>query len=343
MRVGVKGGSVEQHGWRADECSAAAPIAGDYHPHVLRPGGAFVAKIFRGRDVSLLYAQLRSFFKHVVIAKPKSSRNSSIEAFVVCMDYAPPAGYVPSMDTPFYGTGSYPAGKGGAAGAGSDAKEDAPAVPSGAGGHPLGPAPLTAELLLAAGAASSASLSPSAGLQSHRNAMGILVPWMACGDVSGLDCDQSYPLSMTPLKKGALAETAAVEEKSGSPAESVPLALSAASIMEEVNGGAAGAAAAGAGSAGIALSLFGLGISKHVLARHVYRPEVREALLSSAAAGAIAGGETGIAAGTGLTEEQLLSFLKPVQPPINAPHEKLSAAALAPASAPAQVQLKGSE
>jgi tRNA (cytidine32/guanosine34-2'-O)-methyltransferase len=45
---------------------------------VLRKGGKFVAKIFRGRDVSLLYAQLRLFFKHVIVAKPRSSRNSSI-------------------------------------------------------------------------------------------------------------------------------------------------------------------------------------------------------------------------------------------------------------------------
>ncbi len=52
--------------------------------HVLREGGSFVAKIFRGRDVSLLYAQLRVFFRRVTVAKPKSSRNSSIESFVVC-------------------------------------------------------------------------------------------------------------------------------------------------------------------------------------------------------------------------------------------------------------------
>ena len=32
---------------------------------LLRPGGTFVAKIFRGKDVSLLYAQLRLFFSRV--------------------------------------------------------------------------------------------------------------------------------------------------------------------------------------------------------------------------------------------------------------------------------------
>ena len=35
--------------------------------------------IFRGKDVSLLYSQLRIFFPLVTIAKPRSSRNSSIE------------------------------------------------------------------------------------------------------------------------------------------------------------------------------------------------------------------------------------------------------------------------
>ena len=67
--------------------------------NVLRPGGNFVAKIFRGRDVSLLYSQLRCFFEEVTVAKPKSSRNSSIESFVVCRRFHAPPDYVISMDT----------------------------------------------------------------------------------------------------------------------------------------------------------------------------------------------------------------------------------------------------
>ena len=51
---------------------------------ILRPGGKFVAKIFRGKDCDLLYAQLRIFFERVTVAKPRSSRASSLEAFVVC-------------------------------------------------------------------------------------------------------------------------------------------------------------------------------------------------------------------------------------------------------------------
>ena len=46
--------------------------------HLLKKGGTFVAKIFRGKEINLVYAQLRMFFGKVVCAKPRSSRNSSI-------------------------------------------------------------------------------------------------------------------------------------------------------------------------------------------------------------------------------------------------------------------------
>ncbi|TGZ82202.1 tRNA 2'-O-ribose methyltransferase [Ascodesmis nigricans] len=67
---------------------------------VLQPGGTFVAKIFRGRDITVLYAQLRCLFDRVTCAKPMSSRASSIEAFVVCEGYNPPPGFRPSLEKP---------------------------------------------------------------------------------------------------------------------------------------------------------------------------------------------------------------------------------------------------
>lgn len=67
---------------------------------VLRPGGKFVAKIFRGRNVDLLYAQLRIFFERVVVAKPRSSRASSVEAFIVCLNFSPPEGFEASLEEP---------------------------------------------------------------------------------------------------------------------------------------------------------------------------------------------------------------------------------------------------
>ncbi|OTA00853.1 RibosomalRNA methyltransferaseRrmJ/FtsJ domain [Trichoderma parareesei] len=67
---------------------------------VLRPGGKFVAKIFRGRNVDVLYAQLKIFFEKVIVAKPRSSRASSVEAFIVCLNFRPPAGFHASLEEP---------------------------------------------------------------------------------------------------------------------------------------------------------------------------------------------------------------------------------------------------
>jgi len=106
---------------------------------VLRRGGALVAKVFRGRDIGLLYAQLKIFFAEVTIAKPKSSRNSSIEAFVVCQNYSPPEGFTP---------------------------EDL-------------------QRYLQASSAAAAELNDT-----ERET----VPFVACGDLSGWDADQSYSL-----------------------------------------------------------------------------------------------------------------------------------------------------
>lgn len=46
--------------------------------HILKPHGTFLAKIFRGKDVSYVYGQMKMFFTNVMIVKPRSSRNSSI-------------------------------------------------------------------------------------------------------------------------------------------------------------------------------------------------------------------------------------------------------------------------
>ena len=67
---------------------------------VLKPGGKFVAKIFRGRNVDLLYAQLKIFFERVAVAKPRSSRASSVEAFIVCLNFQPPEGFKATLEEP---------------------------------------------------------------------------------------------------------------------------------------------------------------------------------------------------------------------------------------------------
>lgn len=65
---------------------------------ILKPGGAFVAKIFRGRDIDLLYSQLSYLFERVICAKPRSSRGTSLEAFIVCLGYKPRQGWNPTLD-----------------------------------------------------------------------------------------------------------------------------------------------------------------------------------------------------------------------------------------------------
>lgn len=54
---------------------------------LLREGGAFVAKVFRGERSGELYARLARDFKEVLCCKPRASRNSSQESFVVCRGY----------------------------------------------------------------------------------------------------------------------------------------------------------------------------------------------------------------------------------------------------------------
>ncbi|XP_026995759.1 putative tRNA (cytidine(32)/guanosine(34)-2'-O)-methyltransferase [Tachysurus fulvidraco] len=115
--------------------------------HVLKPGGNFVAKIFRGKDVTLLYSQLKIFFSTVTCAKPRSSRNSSIEAFVVCQNYSPPEGYVPNMSNPLL------------------------------------------------------DHSYDVDFNQLEGPNRIIVPFLACGDLSAFDSDRTYPLQLDSNKE----------------------------------------------------------------------------------------------------------------------------------------------
>ncbi|MED6282154.1 putative tRNA (cytidine(32)/guanosine(34)-2'-O)-methyltransferase, partial [Characodon lateralis] len=115
--------------------------------HVLKPGGTFVAKIFRGKDVTLLYSQLKIFFSSVTCSKPRSSRNSSIEAFVVCENYSPPEGYVPNMSNPLL------------------------------------------------------DHSYDVDFNQLEGPNRVIVPFLACGDLSAFDSDRTYPLQLDTGKE----------------------------------------------------------------------------------------------------------------------------------------------
>jgi len=54
-------------------------IAGE----LLRPGGAWVAKVFQGEDYPPFRTEVRSAFRKLAESKPKSSRQRSVEIFLV--------------------------------------------------------------------------------------------------------------------------------------------------------------------------------------------------------------------------------------------------------------------
>ncbi|XP_055343446.1 putative tRNA (cytidine(32)/guanosine(34)-2'-O)-methyltransferase isoform X2 [Paramacrobiotus metropolitanus] len=62
----------------------------DISTRILKTGGTMVAKVFRGPKIAMLTTLLSQFFGKVTIAKPKCSRDSSLEAFAVCEQYTPP-------------------------------------------------------------------------------------------------------------------------------------------------------------------------------------------------------------------------------------------------------------
>uniref|UniRef100_A0A3Q3XFY8 Putative tRNA (cytidine(32)/guanosine(34)-2'-O)-methyltransferase n=1 Tax=Mola mola TaxID=94237 RepID=A0A3Q3XFY8_MOLML len=114
------------------------------HPLVC---GVRLTAIFRGKDVTLLYSQLKIFFTGVTCAKPRSSRNSSIEAFVVCQNYSPPEGYVPNMSNPLL------------------------------------------------------DHSYDVDFNQLEGPNRVIVPFLACGDLSAFDSDRTYPLQLDAGKQ----------------------------------------------------------------------------------------------------------------------------------------------
>jgi len=61
--------------------------AADFAMRTLRPGGAFVSKVFAGGTDGALLTQLKAAFTTVKHAKPPSSRKGSVEWFVVAQGF----------------------------------------------------------------------------------------------------------------------------------------------------------------------------------------------------------------------------------------------------------------
>jgi 23S rRNA (uridine2552-2'-O)-methyltransferase len=62
-------------------------LALDMAKQVLKPGGAFVAKVFQGEGFDEYYKEARSVFTRVVTRKPDSSRPRSREVYMVATGY----------------------------------------------------------------------------------------------------------------------------------------------------------------------------------------------------------------------------------------------------------------
>jgi tRNA (cytidine32/guanosine34-2'-O)-methyltransferase len=138
---------------------------------VLKPGGKFVAKIFRGKDVDLLYAQLKAMFERVRVAKPRSSRASSIEAFVVCEGFQPPKGYTASLENPL--------------GAGTK-------VPTAMGTR--SPKPGGREQSITKDGVIEIEFDSEDSVDEENSNTRWIAPFLACGDLSAYDADASYHL-----------------------------------------------------------------------------------------------------------------------------------------------------
>jgi 23S rRNA (uridine2552-2'-O)-methyltransferase len=64
-----------------------AEVAAAFAVDVLRPGGAFVAKVFRGGTENELLTLLKRNFATVIHMKPPSSRQESVEMYVVAKGF----------------------------------------------------------------------------------------------------------------------------------------------------------------------------------------------------------------------------------------------------------------
>jgi 23S rRNA (uridine2552-2'-O)-methyltransferase len=68
-----------------DLVTAAVAVAG----RLLRPGGAFVAKVFASPETDALVARLRPAFQALKIAEPAASRKTSTESYLVGKGFRP--------------------------------------------------------------------------------------------------------------------------------------------------------------------------------------------------------------------------------------------------------------
>lgn len=81
-----------------DLCLASVKFATIF----LKKGGSFVTKVFRSEHYNSLLWVLNQFFEQVIPTKPKASRDTSAELFIVCLHFKAPTMVDPRMLDPQY-------------------------------------------------------------------------------------------------------------------------------------------------------------------------------------------------------------------------------------------------
>ena len=72
--------------------TALVEIALEVAEDTLRPGGAFVGKVFQGGATNELLARIKKSFRDVKHVKPPSSRADSVELYLVARDFKKTSG-----------------------------------------------------------------------------------------------------------------------------------------------------------------------------------------------------------------------------------------------------------
>ncbi|KAG5487167.1 hypothetical protein CUR178_08179 [Leishmania enriettii] len=174
---------------------------------VLRAGGCFLTKMFRGPNTAFLVAKSEVFFEQVRVVKPKSSRNASMESFLLCQGFHLPPGYVPRFTNAAAAVVDF-AGHPSAGHAASETREgkmrelsEEAITLSG----PLRASGFTPEApsycydttafssrASAAGATAAQYVTRGGERMSCALADRVLAPFLSCGDLSGFDADMCY-------------------------------------------------------------------------------------------------------------------------------------------------------
>jgi len=86
MAPATSGDRFTDHVRSIELCRRALEVA----TRTLKPGGAFVCKVFEGEDAQGFFEDVRRLFKETRRVKPKSTRTESVELFVVGTGYSAP-------------------------------------------------------------------------------------------------------------------------------------------------------------------------------------------------------------------------------------------------------------